>query len=101
LTSCIIQDQTCIGMNSVVQEGSVIESKVIVGPGSVISSGTLVPSGQYWSGVPARFVRNLSEDEQLNIEKTAEKISSLATEHSDEFLPYGTMYQEAELKEQI
>lgn len=42
------------------------------------------------------FVRPLSEAEQLNGEKTAEAHALMAVEHSDEFLPFGTVYQEAE-----
>lgn len=101
LTSCIVQDETHIGMNAVIQEGSVIESHVLVAPGSIVSAGTLIPSGQMWGGNPAKFIRNLTEDEKANMEKVAESYSELASEHKDEFLPYGTLYQEAEKKGEL
>lgn len=101
LTSCIIQDETSIGMNAIVQEGSVIEKNVVVAPGSVVAPGTLIPSGQLWAGNPAQFVRNLTEDEKKNLELVADNYAILAAEHKDEFLPYGTLYQHAEAKGEI
>ena len=96
LSSCIVQDETHIGMNAVVQEGSIIESKVIVAAGSVVPPGTLIPTGQYWAGNPAVHVRNLSDHEILGLQKMAEEYSRLAHQHRDEFLPYGTLHQQAE-----
>jgi len=98
LSSCIILDETYIGMNAIVQEGSIIESKVVVAAGSVIPPGTLIPTGQYWAGNPAVFVRQLSDKEKQNLEGIAEEYSRLASEHKDEFLPYGTLYQQTETK---
>ena len=83
-------------MNAVIQEGSIIESKVIVAPGSVVSPGTLIPTGQYWAGNPAVYVRNLSDHEVQSLQEMAEEYSRLAHEHKDEFLPYGTLHQQAE-----
>lgn len=96
LTSCIIQDETIIGPGAIIGEGSIIENKCVIGACAVVPPGTLVPSGQLWAGNPAVFVRALSEAEQLNGEKTAEAHALMASEHSDEFLPFGTVYQEAE-----
>lgn len=96
ISSCVVQDETYIGMNVVVQEGSIIESKVIIAAGSVVAPGTLIPTGQYWAGNPAVFVRNLSDQEIEDLQVMAEGYSRLAAEHKDEFLPYGTLYQQVE-----
>jgi len=96
LTSCIIQDEVLIGAGSVVGAGSIVESKTILAPGSVVAPGTLIPSGQLWGGNPAVFVKNLDDGQKSSLEKTAEGHFSLAEEHKEEFLPYGTLYQQAE-----
>ena len=96
ISSCVVEDGTCIGMNAVVQDGSIIESKVAVAAGSVVTSGTLIPTGQYWAGNPAVFVRKLSDEEIQGLQVMAEGYARLAAEHKDEFLPYGTLYQQAE-----
>eukprot|EP00245_Coleochaete_scutata_P007162 TRINITY_DN22267_c0_g1_i1.p1 TRINITY_DN22267_c0_g1~~TRINITY_DN22267_c0_g1_i1.p1 ORF type:complete len:270 (-),score=38.74 TRINITY_DN22267_c0_g1_i1:641-1450(-) len=96
LRSCRIADEVVIGQRSVVMEGSIIEKNSIVGEGSVLPPGSHVPPGQLWAGNPARFVRNLTEDEVAEISKLAERIQKSAAEHSTEFLPYSTAYIEVE-----
>merc|ERR1712146_880752 len=89
ISSCVVEDGTCIGMNAVVQDGSIIESKAAVAAGSVVTSGTLIPTGQYWAGNPAVFVRKLSDEEIQGLQVMAEGYARLATEHKDEFYPMG------------
>ncbi|CAH0477969.1 unnamed protein product [Peronospora belbahrii] len=58
--------------------------------------GRRVPAGQLWAGNPANYVRDLSDDEVADITKQASEYKSIASTHSDEFLPYGTAYLDAE-----
>jgi hypothetical protein len=46
-----------------------------------------------WGGNPIAFVRKLSKEETADIEKQASAIAVSASEHKDQFLPYGTTYQ--------
>ena len=96
LTSCLVGDACSIGAGAIVQAGSVVEKRSMVAAGAVVVSGTLVPSGQLWAGNPAVYVRDLADEEVADFEKNAESLSLLAKEHSEEFLPYGTVYQQAE-----
>lgn len=96
ITSSIIGDNAVIGQGAIIQEGSDIGSNTIIAPGSVILPGTLVPSGQLWAGNPAVYIRAVSEEEVSSSEKSASNYADLASQHSEEFLPYGTVYQQAE-----
>jgi len=96
LTSCVIGHKVSIGAGAIIQEGVVVEQNSIVAAGSVVLADTLIPSGQLWAGNPAKYIRDISEEEGQNFEKVAEQTSLLASEHAEEFLPYGTVYQEAE-----
>lgn len=96
LTSCVIKDKVLIGQGAIVQEGSVIESNVILAAGSVVLPETMIPKGQLWAGNPAKYVRDVTEEEVAGFEKSAKSYATLAEEHLEEFLPFGTAHLEAE-----
>ena len=72
--------------------------RALLEPGSVLAAGMRVPTGEVYGGNPAVFVRKVGPDEMQDLEDKATAISSLAAEHADEFIPYGTNYQ---LREQM
>jgi hypothetical protein len=51
---------------------------------------------QLWAGNPATCVRSLTKTEMADFEPAAHKETDLAEEHKAEFLPYTTVYQQAE-----
>lgn len=61
--ACRIEDRGFVGMGSVVLDGAVIESNGMLGAGSLLAPGKRVPGGQMWLGRPAKFARDLSEQE--------------------------------------
>jgi len=65
-------------------------------PGSVLASGQRVPSGEVYGGNPAVFVKKLEKEEMEKQTMVADKICALARSHMEEFLPYGTLYQNKE-----
>jgi len=85
-----------IGEKCVLGEGSLVESHAVLRPGSVVPPGRRIPSGQVWAGVPARYIRAVTNEEAEEIVRAAESMFLLSREHAFEFLPYGTMYQELE-----
>lgn len=96
LTSCLIGDACSIGAGAIVQEGTVVEKKSMVAAGAVVAPGTLIPSGQLWAGNPAKYVRDLTDEEVHAFEKGAKDTALLAKEHDEEWLPFGAVYQQAE-----
>ncbi|KAG2676243.1 hypothetical protein I3843_12G044200 [Carya illinoinensis] len=96
LRSCTIEPECIIGQHSILMEGSLVETHSILEAGSVVPPGRRIPTGELWAGNPARFVRNLTHEETLEIPKLAVAINDLSKEHSSEFLPYSTVYLEVE-----
>jgi carbonic anhydrase/acetyltransferase-like protein (isoleucine patch superfamily) len=96
LNACTIEDGAQIGMGAVVMEGAVIGENTVIASGAVIPPGTVVPPNTLWAGNPAMQVRTLTDEEKTMPEKVAQHYVDLGRKHSDEFLPYGTMYLDAE-----
>ena len=71
LQSCVVKDNCLIGMNAVVQEGSIIEENSMIAAGAVVLPETHVPSGQLWAGNPAKYVRDVTEDEVAMFKKVS------------------------------
>ena len=79
--SAIIGDGTMIGMGAQVHAGAKIGNDCYVDAGSIVQPGTAIPSGQLWTGSPARFLRALQPDEMSYMRTTALQISELGGRH--------------------
>ena len=77
-------------------EGALVDTNAMLEPGSVLPSGALVPEGEVYGGNPAAPVRKLSKEEIDHHKHSAEMTAVLAAKHEEEFLPYGTLYQQRE-----
>lgn len=73
LHGCILKDFCLIGMNAVVLDGAIIEEKSMVAAGSVVRPGYIVPTGKLAAGVPAKIIRDLSEDEMHEFERSSNR----------------------------
>ncbi len=96
VTSSVLKDSVVIGTGAIVSEGCVIERNSILAAGSVLEAGTLIPANQFWAGNPAKYVRDVEEEEADLTSKYAVENIALLHNHRDEFLPYGFSYVEAE-----
>lgn len=79
-----IGDNVYIGAQSTVLDGATIGSFSIVGPASVVAPNTQIPSGQLWTGTPAKYVRDLTEQEKQSMVKNASDVQELALVHLEE-----------------
>jgi carbonic anhydrase/acetyltransferase-like protein (isoleucine patch superfamily) len=59
---CSIKDNVLIGMGSIVMDDCVIESNSIVAAGAVVSKNTIVESGSIYAGVPAKKIKDISQE---------------------------------------
>jgi len=59
---CTVHDNVLIGMGAIVMDGCVIESNSIIAAGAVVLEGTHVPSGTIFAGVPAKKVKDISQE---------------------------------------
>ena len=66
-----VDDDVLVGMGSVVMNGAHIGSGSIVAAGAVVTQGKEFPPGSVIAGVPARVVREATEDDLLHIRGNA------------------------------
>lgn len=81
LHGCTIRDRCLIGMGSVVLDGAEIGPDAMVGAGSVVKQGEVVPPGTLYLGVPARFKRELSQEEVAAILDSAKEYAAFGQEY--------------------
>ena len=59
---CKVHDNVLIGMGAIVMDNCEIGSNTIIAAGAVVTEGTKVPSGCIFAGVPAKKVKDISEE---------------------------------------
>ncbi|MGD8781035.1 MAG: gamma carbonic anhydrase family protein [Ignavibacteria bacterium] len=73
LHGCTLQDLTLIGIGSIVLDGAVVEEQSMVAAGAVVRPDFIVPSGKLVGGVPAKIIRDLTDKEMQEFEKSANR----------------------------
>ena len=81
LHACRIENHGFVGMGSIVMDGAVVESFAMLAAGSLLSPGKRVPTGQLWAGRPAKFMRDLTEEDLAYIKWSAPHYVVLGHEH--------------------
>ncbi|MGK5113986.1 MULTISPECIES: gamma carbonic anhydrase family protein [unclassified Geodermatophilus] len=71
-----VDDDVLVGMGSVVMNGAHIGSGSIVAAGAVVTQGTEVPPGSLVGGVPAKVLRQTTDDDLAHIRGNAESYTS-------------------------
>jgi len=59
---CTIHDNVLVGMGAIVMDDCVVESNSIIAAGAVLTEGTRVEAGSIYAGVPARKVKDISQE---------------------------------------
>ncbi|MBA6155738.1 gamma carbonic anhydrase family protein [Tenacibaculum sp. S7007] len=59
---CTVQDNVLIGMGSIIMDDCIIESNSIIAAGAVVTKNTRVESGSIYAGVPAKKVKDISQE---------------------------------------
>jgi carbonic anhydrase/acetyltransferase-like protein (isoleucine patch superfamily) len=81
---CIIEDHVLIGMGAIVMDRAIIGSNSIIAAGAVVLEGTIVPPGSIFAGVPAKKVKEVSE----------EKIKGEINRIADNYVTYSSWFKE-------
>ena len=71
LHGCTLQDLCLIGIGAIVLDGAIVEEKSMVAAGTVIRPNFTVPHGKLVAGVPGKVVRDLTDEEMDEFEKSA------------------------------
>ncbi|MDZ4746523.1 MAG: gamma carbonic anhydrase family protein [bacterium] len=72
LHGCTINDFALIGMHATVLDKAVVEKYSMVAAGAVVLEGFTVPEGTLVAGVPARVVRELTDEDRTKLEQSAQ-----------------------------
>ena len=83
---CIVADNVLIGMGAIVMDNAEIGSNTIIAAGAVVLEGTKVESGSIYAGVPAKKVKEISE----------EKIKGEIDRIANNYLRYSEWFQNQE-----
>ena len=59
---CILEDNVLVGMGAIIMDNVRVGSNSIIAAGAVLTEGTKVPSGCIYAGVPAKKVKDISEE---------------------------------------
>ncbi len=79
---CTIHDNVLIGMGSIVMDRCVIHSNSIIAAGAVVLEGTIVEKGCIFAGVPAKKVKDISQEK---ISGEIDRIANNYTHYSSWF----------------
>ena len=59
---CTVHDNVLIGMGAIVMDRCVVNSNSIIAAGAVVLEGTVVEQGSIYAGVPAKKVKDISQE---------------------------------------
>lgn len=68
---CTIEDNVLIGMGAIVMDDAVIGSNSVIAAGAVVLPGTIVEPGSTYAGMPAKRIKDTSDEMRAVIERTA------------------------------
>lgn len=83
LHACTVEDYGFVGMQACVMDGATVEGMAMLAAGALLTPGKRVPKGQLWSGRPAKFMRDMTEEENKYILWSAEHYRKLGEEHKE------------------
>jgi len=68
---CTIQDNVLIGMGAIIMDDAVVESNSVIAAGAVVLPRTVVEAGSIYAGMPAKKVKDISDEMKEVIQRTA------------------------------
>jgi carbonic anhydrase/acetyltransferase-like protein (isoleucine patch superfamily) len=84
LHGCTIEDESLIGMGSIVMDKAVVQRHVLLAAGSLVPEGKVLESGYLYMGRPAKQVRALTIDEIRQLQQSAAMYVQLKQVYLDE-----------------
>ena len=81
LHACTIGDRAFIGMQACVMDEAVVEDEAWVAAGALVTPGKRVPKGQVWAGRPAKYMRDMTDEEKAFLAVSADNYVRLAEDY--------------------
>ena len=79
---CTLHDRAFIGLGAIVMDGCEIESDAMLAAGAMLTQGKRISAGQLWAGRPAKYVRDLSEQDREMMRLGVAHYVALARRHA-------------------
>ena len=80
---CTLHDNVLIGMGAIVMDRCIVHTNTIIAAGAVMLEGTIAEPGSIYAGVPARKVKDISQ----------EKISGEIDRIANNYLKYASWFE--------
>ncbi len=68
---CTVEDNVLIGMGAIVMDDAVVGSNSVIAAGAVVLAGTKVEPNSIYAGMPAKKVKDISDEMRAVIQRTA------------------------------
>lgn len=81
LHACTLQDDCFIGMGAVVMDFATVETGGMLAAGALLTPNKTLPKGQLWAGNPAKYFRDMTQDETNWIAGSAQHYVRLAASY--------------------
>lgn len=83
LHGCTVGRGALIGMGATILDEARVGAHAMVGAGALVTPGTVIEEGTLWTGVPARFRRELRPSEREHLARSAPHYCKLAQVYLD------------------
>ena len=83
LHGCVIKRGALVGMGATILDQAIIGEGAMIGAGALVTPGTVVESGTLWTGVPAKYRRDLRQEESEHLSRSASHYCNLADTYLD------------------
>jgi len=81
---CTIEDNVLIGIGAVILDHAIVGANSVIAAGAVVLPGTTIEPGSVYAGIPARRVKDISDEMKEVIERTARNYQMYAQWFKDE-----------------
>ena len=69
---CTVQDNVLIGMGAIIMDDAIIGTNSVIAAGAVVLPGTVVEPGSVYAGMPAKRIKDITDELRKVIQRTAE-----------------------------
>ncbi|MBA2268066.1 MAG: gamma carbonic anhydrase family protein [Nitrosopumilus sp.] len=81
LHGCSIDDNSLVGIGSIVMDECELGEWSIIAAGSVVKPNTKIPSGKLWGGLPAKEIRDIHDKEREWIKELSNNYLELSKQY--------------------
>ncbi len=81
LHGAVLEDSCLVGIGAIVLDNARIGRNALVAAGALVREGQNVPEGTLVAGVPAKIIRDLSDEELLRVSSTASNYKKYVSEY--------------------